>query len=250
MATATPDPKLGGAEAKGGGQTSSSRFMFVEFSAPSEPVPKGTKKRRGGPSEVRAHITKEYHRKLRVKRLGAPKATKSASSIPDGKDEEEHSGVALPERTRSASLPDSTIPLDGEEEGKNDHKKRHLHKDSKIRRASTTSLPGVPLGTETAIKTPLTEHSDIRLSLSRSPNLCNLLGEGRLDPFNALPSQGTMPLFIHRVLEHGRFLPFPLSSLRTRCAFQFTRCYTNSAPRYAVRRSRTKYPTINAQKLS
>lgn len=208
MATATPNSQAAASESQGGGPNSNSRFMFVEFSAPTEP-PKGTKKRRGGPSEVRAHITKEYHRRLRDKRLGAPKTVKDAEFNLDGKDEEEH--ISRPERTRSVSnsQPDPTTPLDGEEEGKKRHEMRHSSKPPRIRRASSTSWQSDPTASTT---TPLTQHSEISRSLSRSPSLQSMLGESRLDPFDALPSLGTMPVFIDQVLKHGRSPPPSLPS--------------------------------------
>lgn len=45
-----------------------SQYMFVEYAGSTVPV-QGQKKRRGGPTEVRSHITKEFHRKTRIKRL-------------------------------------------------------------------------------------------------------------------------------------------------------------------------------------
>jgi hypothetical protein len=192
MATATTNPQAR-ADAKEGGQNSNnSRFMFVEFSAPAAPVPKGTKKRRGGPSEVRAHITKEYHRKLRVKRLGAPRIIGDAESIVDGNDEEER--IVLPERTRSGK-PDSITPLVGA--GDIQDQTERTRRGSNMSRASSLSAPS-------AVAMPPSPKSEITRKLSMSPKLRNQLGEGRLDPFDALPAQG-MPLFIHRVLDHGRF---------------------------------------------
>ncbi|KIX06546.1 uncharacterized protein Z518_04522 [Rhinocladiella mackenziei CBS 650.93] len=99
--------------------TAQNRYMFVEYSAPAPPV-KGQKKRRGGPSEVRAHITKEFHRRLRVKRLDALKGTvplperpKVANPTIEQEDEEQdwkHSGTRSPSiHTRPAS-PNKNIP--------------------------------------------------------------------------------------------------------------------------------------------
>lgn len=198
MATATTNPPAK-ADAKEGGQNSStntnnSRFMFVEFSAPAAPLPKGTKKRRGGPSEVRAHITKEYHRRLRVKRLGAPKIIDDAESMVDGHDDEE--SIVLAERTRSGR-PDSITPLLGADDKQD--QTEHSRRGSNMSRASSLSAAS-------AVAVPLSPQSEAAMSLSTSPKLRNRLGEGRLDPFDALPSQG-MPLFIHRVLDHGRLPP-------------------------------------------
>ncbi|EXJ79616.1 hypothetical protein A1O3_07895 [Capronia epimyces CBS 606.96] len=87
---------------------SRSKYMFVEYSAPPQKV-EGQKRRRGGPSEVRAHITKEFHRRSRFQRLGALKTTvplagwlKSASNVERGeglgKDQEskEPNRIAMP----------------------------------------------------------------------------------------------------------------------------------------------------------
>lgn len=195
MATATTNPQ-GGANAKEGGQSNNdnSRFMFVEFSAPAGPVPKGTKKRRGGPSEVRAHITKEYHRKLRVKRLGAPKAIDDVELIVAERGVEER--VALPDRTKSNETETTTSLLGVDDE---EDQQKHPRKESRLRRVSSSSWSAT-----SAVTAPLSPRSEIVTSMNSSPRLQNLLGEGRLDPFDALPSQG-MPLFIHQVLDHGRF---------------------------------------------
>jgi len=203
MATATTNPQ-GDASSKGEAQSSNdnSRFMFVEFSAPAGPVPKGTKKRRGGPSEVRAHITKEYHRKLRVKRLGRPKTNEDVESTVVESDT--HERLALPDRSKAGEIERTTSLVDLDD---NQYQRKHSHDESMLRRASSSSW-----STVSAVAGALSPQSEIVTNMSSSPILHNLLGEGRLDPFDALPSQG-MPMFIHRVLDHGRSPP--TSSIKT-----------------------------------
>jgi hypothetical protein len=126
--------------------TDQSRFMFVEYKEPTIPA-QGQKRRRGGPSEVRAHITKEFHRKLRVKRLDSlrPQTTltdRSKLVRPVAHHDEEIQTATLP-RT-------STMP------------------------ASPKSLAGFP-------------DEDTSVQVNLSPGLKNGLGEDRTDPFNALP---------------------------------------------------------------
>nr|KAK5441078.1 hypothetical protein LTR18_006922 [Exophiala xenobiotica] len=126
--------------------TDPSRFMFVEYKEPTIPA-QGQKRRRGGPSEVRAHITKEFHRKLRVKRLDSlrPQTTltdRSKLVRPVAHHDEEIQTATLP-RT-------STMP------------------------ASPKSLAGFP-------------DEDTSVQVNLSPGLKNGLGEDRTDPFNALP---------------------------------------------------------------
>ena len=149
-----------------------SRFMFVEYSAPT-PAVKGQKKRRGSPSDVRAHITKEFHRRLRVKRVDSLRGN-----------------VSLPER-RKTSVPSpergKTSSLSGEVEDVQD-----IRDDTKPPSAkSPTNLSRIE---------SLNEEISLRLNFSR--RLSTVLGEGRMDPFDVLPSQHA-PLFLNQVLDHG-----------------------------------------------
>jgi len=144
-----------------------SRFMFVEYSAPAPPV-KGQKKRRGGPSEVRAHITKEFHRRLRIKRLDALKGN-----------------APLVERPKLARL-----PQDDEDEEQ-----------------SRAQL----LAAQRPSKSP-SKANPLQFNASRC--LQTVLGEGRTDPFDVLPTLPNQRLhpFVIQVLDHGA-LHLPL--LRT-----------------------------------
>ncbi|KAK4938990.1 hypothetical protein LTR10_020649 [Elasticomyces elasticus] len=47
-----------------------SQYMFVEYAATTRPS-QGEKRRRGGPTEVRSHITKAFHRRTKITRLEA-----------------------------------------------------------------------------------------------------------------------------------------------------------------------------------
>ncbi|EXJ70583.1 uncharacterized protein A1O5_06653 [Cladophialophora psammophila CBS 110553] len=159
-----------------------SRFMFVEYSKPVEPV-KGQKRRRGGPSEVRAHITKNYHRALRVKRLEALK-----------RGGEGHAGpLERPKRDAGRKGP-ARDPRDGDEvrdHGDEEHSEKG-EDDGLSRRAGSPRTP--PDDDRNGV---------VALQSNTSRLLKSVLGEGRIDPFDALPVQG-VPLFIHQVLDHVR----------------------------------------------
>ena len=150
-----------------------SRFMFVEYSAPAPPV-KGQKKRRGGPSEVRAHITKEFHRRLKIKRLDALKGNGPLVERPkhirapgDNEDEEQSRSESLATQVRSWS-PDREVPVQFDV----------LH------------------------------------------HLQTVLGEGRTDPFDVLPTLPNQPLhpFVIQVLDHGA-LQFRMTGARLLTTF-------------------------------
>ncbi len=136
--------------------------MFVEYKEPAIPA-QGQKRRRGGPSEVRAHITKEFHRKLRVKRLG--------SSSPQ---------TTLTDRSKLAR------PA-----------ARHDDEIQKEPRPRTSTTPTSP---KPSARPP---DEDASVQVNPSPGLKNGLGEGRTDPFNALPLD-QKSMYIHMVLDHVR----------------------------------------------
>ncbi|KIW77870.1 hypothetical protein Z517_07703 [Fonsecaea pedrosoi CBS 271.37] len=158
---------------------STSQFMFVEYSKPVEPV-KGQKKRRGGPSEVRAHITKNYHRALRVKRLEALK--KGPDGIPVEKSKLE---------PRESPAGDTT-------EGDEAHWEKGGGGEPSSREPSYPS--STPPGED--------DYKDIALQLNSAHRLQSALGEGRVDPFDAFPVQG-VPVFIHQVLDHALSYSWP-----------------------------------------
>lgn len=145
------------------------RFMFVEYSGPVAPT-KGEKKRRGGPSEVRAHITKEFHRRLRVKRQDALKG-----------DDAKHPNSHRPPPQDDETIDDETI--DDEEQ----------HAMRRHRAPTSPSARLRPAASSEDTKTPPQSMVPCQLK--------TVLGEGRMDPFDVLPAR-RMPLFIHQVLDH------------------------------------------------
>ena len=142
--------------------TDQSRYMFVEYKEPVIPA-QGQKRRRGGPSEVRAHITKEFHRKLRVKRLGGSRAQ-----------------TTLTDRSKLA--------------GPAVHHDDEIQKEPRPRTSTTPTSPKSSAGSP---------DEDTSVQVSLSPGLKNGLGEGRMDPFNALPID-QKSMYIHMVLDHVR----------------------------------------------
>ncbi|KIW35457.1 uncharacterized protein PV07_02153 [Cladophialophora immunda] len=162
-----------------------SRFMFVEYSKPVEPV-KGQKRRRGGPSEVRAHITKNYHRALRVKRLEALKKGQDGGTAERSKLEPREG----PAREAREGEDGDCDGVDEEELGENGD-----GEGQSPRKPSCTP----PVGDD---------HKDIIPHLSSARGLQSVLGEGRIDPFDAFPVQG-VPLFVHQVLDHALSYSWP-----------------------------------------
>lgn len=177
-----------------------SRYMFVEYAAPAAPQPLGTKKRRGGPSEVRAHITKEFHRRLRVKRLGSlnpsPPRDDNTSDAPNPPDPT--CDVQVP-ATGPTFLPDRTWLKDlTPEEDREEHKA-----------ASIEQVNATPPSPDNASPDPQRRGSTSRTPPQpTSPRIATtlLLGESNMDPFEVLPVN-TAPSFIRHVLKHGMSLP-------------------------------------------
>ena len=165
--------------------------MFVEYSAPAPPAPKGTKKRRGGPSEVRAHITKEFHRRLRVKRLDALKGINGPNEPEDSISIGANS-FTLPERSRSAS---ESSPDTEDQQGDDECSQYSISQKSDTTRSSLSSTSASPLSVDVALQ-----------SIPR--RLQTLLGEGRIELFDFMPAQ-KHSLFIHKVFEHGRCPQYP-----------------------------------------
>ncbi|KAJ9608933.1 hypothetical protein H2200_006704 [Cladophialophora chaetospira] len=173
------------------------KFMFVEYAKPVETV-KGQKKRRGGPSEVRAHITKNYHRNLRVKRLESLKK----GDVPSASDQ------------KVLNRQDSS------ETNEDDVEEIEFAEVDQFIRPSPPTNPSVspptwtrPSPTTTATswspETHVSPNEDLTLHLPSSTfGLQTILGEGRLDPFDVLPTQG-MPLFVHQVLDHALVHTWP-----------------------------------------
>ncbi|KIX97019.1 uncharacterized protein Z520_07133 [Fonsecaea multimorphosa CBS 102226] len=161
------------------GNAPAGRFMFVEYSKPVEPV-KGEKRRRGGPSEVRAHITKNYHRALRVKRLEALRKGQDGGGPVEKSKLEPRDGPAR--ETSEGETQDGDVAIEEHEE-KEDGDEFSPHK----------PYPTPPVDDD---------REDLALQLRSARGLQSLLGEGRIDPFDALPVQG-VPLFIHQVLDHA-----------------------------------------------
>ncbi|OAP59520.1 hypothetical protein AYL99_06818 [Fonsecaea erecta] len=156
------------------------RFMFVEYSKPVEPA-KGQKKRRGGPSEVRAHITKNYHRALRVKRLEALKKGQDGGFVGKSKLEPR-------EDPRRDTRPGEDG--DGEEHGE------------------TEDGDGLSPRKPSCSPSVDEDHKDLTLQLKSAQALRSILGEGRIDPFDTYPVGG-VPLFIHQVLDHALSYSWP-----------------------------------------
>lgn len=139
--------------------------MFVEYSRPPAAPVKGQKRRRGGPSEVRAFITQEFHRKLKVRRVGALKGN-----------------VPLPDRTKRANLSPAAADESAVRDGDDD--------DAFQQR-----------GIKSASGSPTQEDMSLQLSVSPGPGSWSVLGQGRMDPFDVLPVS-RMPQYIQMVLDH------------------------------------------------
>ncbi|OCT54037.1 hypothetical protein CLCR_09596 [Cladophialophora carrionii] len=179
------------------------RFMFVEYSKPVEPA-KGQKKRRGGPSEVRAHITKNYHRTLRVKRLESLKQGEVPLSLggfqrQDSSEGNEDDEFPDPEVIKEASWSTGDA--------------NQTISPSAPVSAWTKPSPGTTATTTTTSwlsEAPRrsSTNEDLALRLNTSLGLQTLLGEGRIDPFDVLPAQG-MPMFVHQVLDHALVHSWP-----------------------------------------
>ncbi|KIV89266.1 hypothetical protein PV10_08845 [Exophiala mesophila] len=173
-----------------------SRYMFVEYAAPAPPPPLGTKRRRGGPSEVRAHITKEFHRRLRVKRLGSlnPLPLRGDdTSDPPMPPPPTHNDQVL--ATVSTSLPDRTLSkhLNVEE-----HHEEHDAVPPEKGNATSLLSDDSSDDPQRIGSTGRPPQGAISPTLSASP----LLGESNVDPFEVLPFS-TAPSFIQHVLKHA-----------------------------------------------
>ncbi|KIW15533.1 hypothetical protein PV08_05581 [Exophiala spinifera] len=171
-----------------------SRYMFVAYKEPAVPV-QGQKRRRGGAREVRAHITKEFHRKLRVKRL-------ADGSIPDDKKAPDDT----PTKGTSGSEPEAQH---GPDEGIDQEETRpetvapeqFFSSQQEHSRPPTVGSPG----TRSVEDSRLPRRRPRREPL---PGLKQVLGEGRTDPFDALPIR-KMSTYLHMVLDHALTFSWP-----------------------------------------
>ncbi|EXJ64544.1 hypothetical protein A1O7_00880 [Cladophialophora yegresii CBS 114405] len=183
------------------------RFMFVEYSKPVEPA-KGQKKRRGGPSEVRAHITKNYHRTLRVKRLESLKQGEVPASFGS-----EHK---LLQRQDSSEGNDDDEYLDSEVINQAPWSMGDVNptiSPSAPRPAWTKPSPSTSATTTTTswsseASPRSSTNEDLPFRLNTSFGLQTVLGQGRFDPFDVLPVQG-VPMFVHQVLDHALVHSWP-----------------------------------------
>jgi hypothetical protein len=227
------------------GNAQNGQFMFVEYAKPVETV-KGQKKRRGGPSEVRAvsetrdwshqvatfgcyngengqlmrtiqHITKNYHRALRVKRL---------QSLKKG------SGTSTDDHLQPFDL-ERSDSFDGNDEGAFDEiefadpelQPTSLPPQTPRYPGATRASPAAESGSlpNTAYRSPYLEsgsspHQDFALHRPENrrndseddtePTLLKILSASRIDPFDVLPVKN-LPRFCQRVLDHAIVYSWP-----------------------------------------
>ena len=157
------------------------RYMFIECQTPDKAKLKNT---RGSKSAARAHVTKEFHRKVRLKRRdGFTSTTTAGSASPT---------TSTPGIARSNSI--STIKSEESFTGSTVKYEDEDDDDDEVE-----SLQRIPTreSRSPSVSDPMAR-SVIQLSLSQS----------RTDPFNQLPI-ADMPPFMQRVLDHALVHTWP-----------------------------------------
>ncbi|KAI1607917.1 hypothetical protein EDD37DRAFT_670367 [Exophiala viscosa] len=146
-----------------------SQYMFVEYAAATVPSPNG-KRRRGGPTEVRSHITREFHRRTKIKRL---KACTGITATPE---------LKLQARTGAA---------EEDHDAKQVEESQSPEKDPEMGAAWNRC-----------------SSNDISLQQSDAHRSNVFLGDGGFNAFDILTGQ-RMPRYIHLVLDHALQISWP-----------------------------------------
>jgi len=139
-----------------------SQYMFVEYAATTIPS-QGEKKRRGGPTEVRSHITKEFHRRTKIKRL------KACTGVPPT--------PKLKPQTRTGAAEED------------DNAKQNEESQSPEKDAETGAAWDRYSSNDISVQRFAAQQSNI------------VLGHGGFNAFDILTGQ-RMPRYIHLVLDH------------------------------------------------
>ncbi|KIV80502.1 hypothetical protein PV11_07998 [Exophiala sideris] len=146
-----------------------SQYMFVEYAATTRPS-QGEKRRRGGPTEVRSHITKAFHRRTKITRL------KASTRVP-----------ATPELKPQTS----TGAAKGDDDAAQIERSLSSDKDAKtgVARNWCSSKDG-----------------SVQYYTDQQSN--TVLRDGGFNAFDLLTSQ-RMPQYIHLVLDHALQISWP-----------------------------------------